>query len=66
MAAGFGTYVSHGCFVYIMTSASTDEVASWFDAGLGPDEVSDGFVPGQTYEAYSVPSGVRAVTCWWD
>jgi len=52
--------------VYIMTTASPEEVAAWFDAGFAPDEVFEGFNPDETYEEYVVPDGVRPIGCWWD
>lgn len=51
--------------VYIMTSASLDEVASWFPEELKPDETWSGFLE-QSYEPYSVPTGTAPVACWWD
>ncbi|XHS77838.1 hypothetical protein ACFJGW_19290 [Burkholderiaceae bacterium UC74_6] len=51
--------------VYIMTSASTEEVMSWFPEDLAPDEIWDGFVD-QAYEPYEVPAGSRPIACWWD
>ena len=51
--------------VYIMTSASPDEVESWFPEELKPDETWIGFVD-QAYEPYVVPAGTQAVACWWD
>ena len=52
--------------VYIMTTAAPEEVASWFDEDLKPDEVGEGFIPGQEYEPYTVPEGAHVVCCWWD
>jgi hypothetical protein len=52
--------------VYIMTSAASGDVGSWFTSNLKPDEVGDGFMPGQTYEPYIVPAGTHVVCCWWD
>jgi hypothetical protein len=52
--------------VHIMTSASAEEVVSWFEEDLAPSDVWDGFQQGQTYEPYSVPVGSTVVTCWWD
>jgi hypothetical protein len=52
--------------VYILTSASVEEVAGWFDADLRPDEVSEGFRSGMTYERYDIPPDTRPVLCWWD
>jgi hypothetical protein len=51
--------------VYILTSASPDEVASWFPKELAPDETWEGFV-GQPYEPYQIPEGTRPIACWWD
>lgn len=51
--------------VYVMTSASPDEVASWFPEELQPDETWSGFAD-QLYEPYSVPVGSEPVACWWD
>jgi hypothetical protein len=52
--------------VYIMTSATVEEVGSWFDADLAPDEIWEGFHTGETHEPYSTPSGTRPVAVWWD
>ena len=51
--------------VYIMTTATPEEVATWFPEELQPNEVWDGFVD-QPYEPYEVPPGSRPVACWWD
>jgi hypothetical protein len=51
--------------VYIMTTASAEEVATWFPAELRPDETWSGFLD-QAYEPYAVPAGVYPVGCWWD
>ncbi len=51
--------------VYIMTSATPEEVASWFPEALQPDETWAGFVD-QAYEPYAVPAGTQPVGCWWD
>jgi hypothetical protein len=52
--------------VYIMTSATLDEVASWFEDDIRPDEVSEGFRSGVEHEPYQIPMGTRPVLCWWD
>ena len=52
--------------VYVMTSASPNEVMSWFDDAMKPDETWEGFRADEAYEPYVVPQGVRAVACWWD
>ncbi len=51
--------------VYVMTSASPDEVMSWFPSGLKPDETWEGFVD-QPFEKYDVPEGCTPIACWWD
>jgi len=51
--------------VYVMTTASPEEVANWFPEHLRPTETSAGFID-QEYEPYAVPAGVQPVTCWWD
>jgi len=51
--------------VYIMTSASPEEVATWFPEELKPDETWAGFVD-QAYEPYAAPEGTRPIACWWD
>ncbi len=52
--------------VYIMTSASPEEVAGWFPEALHPDETWEGFIPNQKYEPYEIPAGYKAIACWWD
>lgn len=52
--------------VYVMTTATPDEVMSWFPEELAPDEVWQGFVPSQSYEPYTIPPGAVVVGCWWD
>mgnify|MGYP006203075923 CR=1 FL=1 len=51
--------------VYIMTSATPEQVAAWFPEHLRPDDTWAGFVD-QSYEPYQVPDGVQPVACWWD
>jgi hypothetical protein len=51
--------------VYIMTSASPEQVASWFPDELKPDETWEGFVE-QEFEPYELPVGCKAIGCWWD
>ena len=51
--------------VYVMTTASHEEVATWFPEELRPDETWEGFVD-QRYEPYEVPAGTKPVACWWD
>jgi hypothetical protein len=51
--------------VYVMTSATPEEVALWFPDDLKPDETWEGFVD-QPFEPYQVPAGCKPVACWWD
>ena len=51
--------------VYVMTSASPEEVSSWFPEQIAPDETWSGFVD-QAYEPYAVPAGTEPVGVWWD
>ncbi|WP_369935908.1 hypothetical protein [Xanthomonas tesorieronis] len=51
--------------VYIMTSATPEEVETWFPQYLKPDETWAGFVD-QPYEPYQVSNGTHPVACWWD
>jgi len=51
--------------VYIMTSATPEQVMAWFPEHLRPDETWAGFAD-RPYEPYQLPSGVQAVACWWD
>jgi len=52
--------------VFVMTCASVEEVKSWFDADLAPDDVWEGFYPDESCEPYVVPPGTRPVAVWWD
>lgn len=52
--------------VYIVTTASVDEVMGWYPENLAPDETWDGFPEHIQYEPYTPPAGFRAIGCWWD
>lgn len=52
--------------VWIMTSASPEEVAEWFPEQVRPDECRRGWTDGVTFEPYNVPVGKQPVACWWD
>lgn len=52
--------------VWIMTSANTTEVASWFPEAIRPDECSLGWPDEGAIEACPVPTGMHPVACWWD
>ena len=52
--------------VWVITSASPEEVASWFDEAVRPDECSAGWPEGAALEPCKVPPGMNPVMCWWD
>lgn len=51
--------------VYVMTSASPEEVKAWFPEDLRPDDTWVGFAD-QAYEPYEVPAGTQPIACFWD
>jgi hypothetical protein len=51
--------------VWIVTSAATDDVRSWFDEAFAPDECAPS-TDDVGREAFEIPEGMRAVRCWWD
>jgi len=52
--------------VYVMTSASDEEVMSWFPSELAPDVVEEAYPLNGRFEPCEVPAGARVVACWWD
>ena len=52
--------------VWVITSASPSDVASWFSEDWRPDSVGAGWLEGVEYEQIEVPSGYEPVGCWWD
>jgi len=52
--------------VWVMTSANATTIRSWFTEAMAPDEIQEGWVKGVAYEEYSVPAGMKPVSCWWD
>ena len=52
--------------VWVITTADPSTVASWFEAAMAPDDVSEGWPDAVAYEECNVPAGMRAVQCWWD
>jgi hypothetical protein len=52
--------------VWIITSASPEEVLEWFPEEVRPDECCRGWTDGMTFEPYSLPPGKHPVACWWD
>ncbi len=52
--------------VWVITSASPEEVAAWFDEAVRPDECSVGWPEGLALEPCEVPPGMNPVMCFWD
>jgi hypothetical protein len=52
--------------VWIITSATPEEVAAWFDEAVRPDECYAGWQDGVAVEPCPVPTGMKPVMCWWD
>lgn len=52
--------------VWIITSASPEAVASWFEESIRPDDCFLGWNEAQVYETVNVPEGMHPVACWWD
>lgn len=52
--------------VWVITTASPDEVRSWFPPRIAPDEVFAGWLPDVRYEPLTIPEGASAIGCWWD
>src|SRR5262249_44074809 len=50
--------------VWIITSATPDEVAAWFDEALRPDECCAGWQDGVAVEPCPVPVDMKPVMCW--
>lgn len=51
--------------VYIITSATEEDVASWVTSLL-PDEVSEGWLNDEPALAPAVPEGMSVFSVWWD
>jgi hypothetical protein len=52
--------------VWVITSATPDEVSAWFDKAVRPTECWEGWYPDHPAEPVNVPAGMRIVTCQWD
>ena len=53
--------------IWFMTTATPEEVRSWFPQRLAPSEMVDGFDESVgAIEPYEVPNGYRAVAAWYD
>jgi hypothetical protein len=54
--------------IWVFTSASADEVRSWFPDRFAPDDMVTGFenYHGSTFEHYEAPNGTKPVGAWYD
>ncbi|HEX3357180.1 MAG TPA: hypothetical protein VHS31_09430 [Tepidisphaeraceae bacterium] len=52
--------------VWVITSASPEDVHSWFPESVAPDECWLGWREGCAYEPIEVPKGMHLIGCWWD
>ena len=52
--------------VWIITSATPEEVAEWFEERMRPDDMFHDWNDGQEREWYTVPSGMTPIGAWWD
>lgn len=52
--------------VWIITSASPDDVAGWLGEKFHADELIEGFQTARQIEPYKVPEGMHAIGVWWD
>jgi hypothetical protein len=52
--------------IWVITSASPEEVVDWFDEEIRPDDCSRGWTEGVAFEPYALPPGMHPVACWWD
>jgi hypothetical protein len=51
---------------WVITTASADEVKSWFDEYMAPDECTEGWDVRVETESVDVPDAFNPVWCWWD
>ena len=51
--------------VWVLTTADADDVESWFDEYMAPDECSEGWDDTER-EEIDVPAAFKPVCCWWD
>lgn len=51
--------------VWVLTTADPDEVKSWFDEYMAPDECYEGWDDTEREET-EVPAAFHPVCCWWD
>lgn len=52
--------------VWIITSASPEDVVGWLGERFRADEILDGWIPGNIREPYTVPIEMKSIGVWWD
>lgn len=52
--------------VWVITRAAPDEVKEWFGEDFAPTECWEGWYEDTPTEIYTVPNGMKIVTCQWD
>ncbi len=52
--------------VWVVTTASVDDISKCFPDDLAPDEVWKGWIEGVKYESVGIPEGYNVIACWWD
>jgi hypothetical protein len=52
--------------VWIITTATPQEVKSWFDKSIAPDRTWSGWRKDMIVEPLDMPAGMQPVACWWD
>ena len=52
--------------VWIITNAEPEEVVSWFDESVRPNDCGVGWTKGELFEPCAVPPGMKPVACCWD
>lgn len=51
--------------VWVITTASADDVLGWFEEYIAPDECTEGWDDAPR-EPVDVPPAFQPVRCWWD
>lgn len=52
--------------IWVITSATPEEVQTWFDDDFAPDDVWSGWNSDRTFEHVEVPTGMQPVGCFYD
>ena len=52
--------------VWVITSATPEQVVEWFEEAVRPDQCWQGWTDGFSFEPYQIPKGMYAIACWWD